>query len=251
MIASERYLKILNLLAQKDTATISEISDLLGISESTVRRDLITLSKQNKLIKVHGGALAKDSFSPYKEKSLSYKKYFNQNEKLEIAKKASSLISPGDFVYLDSGSTTYHMIDFLLKQNITYVTNSISIASEMLNQNFNVLILGGIVKPNTRAVIGGVAKKMIEKFNFSIGFFGTNGISFDRGFTTPDIQEAEIKKIAIKKCDKAFVLADISKFNLVSSITFSNLEDTYIITNKLKDSKLLNKLQQYTKVLEV
>ncbi|WP_250278386.1 DeoR/GlpR family DNA-binding transcription regulator [[Clostridium] colinum] len=251
MIANERYLKILNLLNSKGSITINEIVDLLNISESTVRRDLNTLDKEKKLIKVHGGAISNKSIYVTQEESLNHKKFINQDEKKEIAKKASTLIKPNDFVYIDSGTTTYEMTNFITEKSATYVTNSIPIAQNMIEKNFNVFILGGKIKPNTQAIVGSFAKECIKNFNFTIGFFGTNGISLKNSYTTPDIEEADIKKIAINKSNKVFVLCDSSKFNLVSSITFANIEDACIITNKFDDVSFLKSFKDKTKILEV
>nr|WP_317359582.1 DeoR/GlpR family DNA-binding transcription regulator [uncultured Tyzzerella sp.] len=251
MIANERYLKILNFLDAKQSVTISELVNLLNISESTVRRDLATLDKEKKLIKVHGGAISNKNSHIIQEESLEYKRFINQDEKKIIAQRASSLIKPKDFVYIDAGTTTYEMINFINEKSATYLTNSIPIAQSLISKNLNTIILGGKIKCNTQAIIGSFAKEYLQNFNFTIGFFGSNGISLQNGYTTPDIEEAIIKKIAMEKSDKSFVLCDSSKFNLVSSITFASLKEAFIITTKIKDIQLLEKLKEHTKILEV
>lgn len=251
MIANERYLQILNLLNQKQSITINEITELLGISESTVRRDLTTLDKQKKLIKVHGGAISNKSLYIADEQSLTDKKLIKTTEKKAIAQKASSLIKPKDFVYIDAGTTTYQMVTYIKEKSATYVTNSIGIATYLLENGFNVLILGGKIKQNTQAIIGCFAKDYIKNLNFNIGFFGTNGVSIKNGYTTPDIEEADIKKIAMQKCNKSFVLCDNSKFELVSCITFAPLKDATIITNNSLNNSLLALFKEHTNILEV
>ena len=250
MIANERYLKILQLLQNKQSITINEITKLLNISESTVRRDLNKLDKQKKLIKVHGGAIANKDFYIKGEQSLEDKRLINLDEKNLIAKKASSFIAPEDFVYIDAGSTTHQMVEFIKEKSATYLTNSIDIATALLERGFNVLILGGKIKKNTKAIIGSFAREYINACNFNIGFFGTNGLSVNNGYTTPDIEEADVKKIALRKCNKAYILCDNSKLDLVSSITFADIKDATIITNQSK-SPAINKLKQHTKILEV
>lgn len=251
MIANERYLKILNFLDAKQSVTISELVSLLNISESTVRRDLTILDKEKKLIKVHGGAISNKNTHIMQEESLEYKRFVNQDEKKIIAQRAASLIKPKDFVYIDAGTTTYEMISFINEKSATYLTNSIPIAQSLISKNLNTIILGGKIKCNTQAIIGSFAKEYLQNFNFTISFFGCNGISLKNGYTTPDIEEAIIKKTAIEKSDKSFILCDSSKFNLVSSITFASLKEAFIITTKIKDIKLLENLKEYTKILEV
>lgn len=250
MIVNERYLNILNLLNDKKSITISEIVNLLNISESTVRRDLNALDKQKKLIKVHGGAISNKISFITEEETLINKQSINVNEKKDIAKKAASLVNPKDFVYIDCGTTTYEIVNFLTEKNATYVTNSVSIASNLTQKGFNIFMLGGKIKQNTNAVIGSFAKEYIKKFNFNIGFFGTNGVSLKNGYTTPDIEEAEIKELAISKTHIPFVLLDSSKFNLAFSVTFSDLKDAYIITNKCNNNSISD-FKKQTKILEV
>lgn len=251
MIANERYFKILELLNQKQSITINEMTKLLNTSESTIRRDLTVLHNQKKLIKVHGGAISNQNLYISGEQSLTDKKLICQNEKKDIAKKATEFISPNDFVYIDAGTTTYQMVHFIKEKSATYMTNSINIATYLTENDFNVFIVGGQIKSTTQAIIGCFAKDYIQNFNFNVGFFGTNGISIQNGYTTPDIEEASIKKIAMSKCGKRFVLSDNSKFDLVSSVTFGDLKNATIITNISKNSTILNLMKQHTKILEV
>lgn len=250
MIANERYINILELVNQKGSITINEIIDLLNISKSTVRRDLNILDKEKKLIKVHGGAISNNSFHSIKEQSLKDKKMVNQPEKRLIAQKSSSLINSGDCVYIDSGTTTYQMATLIKEKNAIYITNSISIAKALLDKGFDTFMIGGKIKKNTEAIVGSFAKESIEKFNFSIGFFGTNGICLKNGYTTPDIEEAYIKQTALSKCRQAFILCDSSKFNLTFSTTFARLSEACIVTNKV-DNDFIKGLKKETKVLEV
>lgn len=251
MIVNERYLKILNLLDDKGSITINEIVDLLNISESTVRRDLNNLDKQNKLVKVHGGAISNKNLYITKDENINNKKLINQDKKILIAQKAVSFIKPNDFVYIDAGTTTLEMINFIKEKNAIYITNGLPIAETLIKKEFETIMIGGKIKNDTEATVGSFSKNFIEKLNFTVGFFGTNGVSLKNGFTTPDLEESYIKAKALNKSNKAFVLCDDSKFNLVSSITFAQLKDACIITNKFNNTKLLEKLKKQTKVLEV
>lgn len=251
MIANERYFKILDTLNQKQSITINEMTKLLNTSESTIRRDLTVLHNQKKLIKVHGGAICNPNLYISGEQTLTDKKLMYQNEKMDIAKKATDFILPNDFVYIDAGTTTYEMVHFIKEKSATYMTNSINIATYLTENDFNVFIVGGQIKLTTQAIIGCFAKDYIQNFNFNVGFFGTNGISIQNGYTTPDVEEASIKKIAMSKCGRCFVLSDKSKFDLVSSVTFGHLKNATIITNKFKDNTNLNLIKQHTEILEV
>ena len=91
------------------------------------------------------------------------------------------------------------------------------------------------LKENTQALVGGAAVEWLNKYNFTKGFFGTNGIHPEKGYTTPDISEALVKEAAIKRCTKFHILADSSKFGHVSSVTFAQFEDARIITDHIED----------------
>ena len=122
------------------------------------------------------------------------------------------------------------------------MTNSIYIARELSALKYKVFILPGEVKLSTDSIIGVSATQYLSRFNFSIGFFGVNGIHKDFGFTTPDINEAMVKEEAMKRCNKAYVLADSSKFDKVSQVSFGENKDIDIITEYRQDGKFKAKI---------
>ena len=143
MLTEKRYEVILNLLNEKNSVTVTEIKELLGISESTIRRDLAALDKAGKLIKVFGGAVAADGGFTTAEPSVAQKAEINKDEKTAIARYAASLIERDDFVYLDAGTTTGQMIDFIKEKSATFVTNAVSHAQQLAAQGYRVYLIGG------------------------------------------------------------------------------------------------------------
>ncbi|OLR59549.1 DeoR family transcriptional regulator [Anaerostipes sp. 494a] len=234
MLAQERFEKILELLRKEQSVSVSDLTRQLNTSESTIRRDLTALDKQGLLIKVHGGATAVKSVFALEE-AVTLKSKKNLDEKRKIAQYAADLVSSNDFVYIDAGTTTEFMIDYLKEQDVTYVTNGIGHARKLMNAGFHVILIGGEIKAVTEAVVGDDALENLEKYNFTKGFFGTNGIDGDRGLTTPDLKEASVKRKALSHCREVYILADHSKFHQISSVKFGNIEDTIIITDQLKN----------------
>ena len=108
-------------------------------------------------------------------------------------------------------------------------------------------LIGGELKHSTEAIVGSEAIANISKYNFTKGFFGTNGINVSLGLMTPDINEAMVKKAAIARCQKPFALADASKFHQISPITFAEFEEVKIITTTLVDDNY----KEYKTILEV
>lgn len=238
MLKEERFSKIIELVNEKGSVKTTEFSEALDTSLATVRRDLNELHELNKIVKVFGGASSiKNAQFISTEDDLDYKFTINTKEKDLIGKFAASLISENDFVYLDAGTSVEALIDYISAENTYYVTNSLTIGKKLSLIGKKVFIVPGEFKKGTGALIGASTCEYLDNFNFSIGFFGTNGIHEQVGFTTPDINEAMVKSKAISRCNKVYFLADSSKFGKVSKVTFSNNPNLEIITNVKNDGK--------------
>lgn len=247
VLTEERHQIIKQLLEQEAIVKLQDIVEATKASESTIRRDLSQLEAMGELVRVHGGA--KRNFSVELEPSVKEKLGQYQVEKVQIGKYAAQLIQDNEFVYIDAGTTTLAMLPHIKAKNITVVTNGLEIAQQLLELNVQTILIGGALKPTTLAVIGSVALNQLKQYQFSKVFMGTNGIDPQYGHTTPDIEEASMKRAAISQANQAYILADSSKFNKVSFCRVAALEDAAIITNSL-DKALKEKYQQYTKVEE-
>lgn len=234
MLSEERKGEILRIVNTNKSVTVQELRSILNVSESTIRRDITLLSREGRLVKVFGGAVALDNPPNAVELSVLAKEIMNRDEKRAIAEYAASLIVPDDYVYIDSGTTTEMMIEFIREKNATYVTNAVSHAKGLVRRGLKVLLIGGELKENTEAIVGADAILHIQKYHFSKGFFGTNGVNMKLGFTTPDVREALIKRVAIQNTQPGsrFILADHDKFGQSSAVTFSDFGGTVTITDK-------------------
>ncbi|WP_299996394.1 DeoR/GlpR family DNA-binding transcription regulator [uncultured Clostridium sp.] len=248
MLSEERHKLILEKVKNESVVYLNDLVKYLNTSESTIRRDLIALDKAGLLKKVHGGATAlKDISINTLDDIVENRKSLNMEEKFKIAKYAASLIKDNDLVYLDAGSTTELMINFINNTKAIFVTNGIVHARNLIKKNCTTYILGGELKLSTEAIVGAETVKSLRKYNFTKGFFGANGVDLERGFSTPDIKEAMVKEEALIRSKKRYVLCDKSKFDEISSITFADIQDAEIITTKLDNYKYRNKAE----ILEV
>lgn len=231
MLAEERFTRILSILEEEGSVEVSRLMETLGTSESTIRRDLNTLDARGVLVKVHGGAVRKDGQYQTRDDEVDLRKERNVEEKTRIAGYAATLIGENDVVYIDAGTTTELMIQSSINSKALYVTNAVGHAKKLSALGCRVYLLGGEFKGTTDAIVGEEAVVSLEKYNFTKGFFGANGVTREQGFTTPEPKEALIKQKAMEHAKEAFVLVDNSKFGEISTVTFGQLDRANIITD--------------------
>lgn len=232
MLTKQRHELILKLLKERGSITVTEIRDVLDISESTARRDITALDREGKLVKVFGGAVEAEQKVTAYEYTVAQKNDLNREEKDRIGAYAASLIQADDFVYLDAGTTTACIIDHLESAQATFVTNAVAHAQRLAARGMKVYLIGGELKASTEAVIGNQAMQTLKTYHFTKGFFGTNGATRQSGCTTPDANEALVKETAMKQCRRSYVLCDHSKFDQVSSVTFASFFSTTFLTDQ-------------------
>ena len=238
MLTQDRQAKILSILKEQGSVTVTRLTEVLDTSESTIRRDLTALANLGRLNKVHGGATALNQEFIKLEDNVEEKLTKNTQEKLAIAKYAAGQIQDDDFVFLDAGTTTLLMTSFLKNSKATFVTNGIEHCRQLAKNGCKTLVLGGQLKQSTEAIIGLVAAANLQKYSFTKAFIGANGVSEKQGYTTPDTEEAMLKAVAIERSFVSYVLADSSKFERVSAVTFGSLDCACIITDKCESEKI-------------
>ena len=141
------------------------------------------------------------------------------------------MLEADSYVYLDSGSTVRRLIDVLPQDpSITYVTDSAGHALRIAARGLRVRLLGGELKRQTESVVGPEALMAVERYNFALGFWGANGISSTAGLTTPDMEEAAVKRASMARCARTVVLADASKFDMVAAVVFAEIDACEVIT---------------------
>lgn len=226
---------------------LDDLVSLLDTSESTVRRDLDELESERKLHRIHGGAELPHSLQ--EEFTNQQKSIKNIQEKMQVARKAASLISNDDVIFVDAGTTNELLLGYLNQDNLTVVTNSIHHAAKLVDKNIQTIIIGGHVKKSTDASIGAVAYEQIKQLNFDKAFLGINGID-EEFLTTPDMEEAVIKKTVIENARKLYVVTDSSKIGRVSFAKVDKIENATIITNQ-SSGALMKKIKENTRVIEV
>jgi len=231
MLPSERQKKIVDLLSTRDVVTIPELITEFKISIETVRRDLAILEKQGRIQKVYGGAKIRDS--TFTEPTMESRIVNRLLQKESIGKKCCEFINDGDCIFIDSGSTTYHIAKHLTnKKNLTIITNSIPVVNELMNTDFEIIIIGGKLRHNERSIVTYDYIFNFSQLNIQKSFICIGGITTENGISDFNMQEAVTKKIIIERSKEVFVVADSSKFDRNVTISIAALNKiNYIITD--------------------
>ena len=238
MLTEDRFSRILAVVDAEGSVTVTDLVRRLETSESTIRRNLTAMHKKGLLTKVYGGAISlKRPELMVRDEKIVNRKAMYAEEKEKIARYAASLIGPEDFVFLDAGTTTEMMIDYITARQAVFVTHAVSHALRLAALDVRVILLGGEVKSVTETAVGEEALEYLEKFRFTKGFFGTNGISLENGFSTPDPKEAAIKTKALYASRRSYILADESKFGVESNVRFADFKDAKVITTTAPDGE--------------
>ena len=235
-LAAQRHDIITAQLRLHGAVRVGDLATLLDVSEMTVRRDLDALCELGVLDKVHGGATLRDDRSAF-EPGFDAKSRRNLEEKIAIGRTAASLVRAGTSIGLTAGTTTYHMAMSLVDvADLTVVTNCIHIA-EYLHQfpraDRTVLLIGGTRTPSD-ALVGPTAVQTLSQLQLDLVFMGVHGMSA-KGFTTPNLAEAETNRAFAQTTNDVVVLADHSKWNLNGLCTIMPLGDASMV---ITDSSL-------------
>lgn len=243
LLAEERKDRILQILEEEGSVKVSKLTKLFDVSIETVRRDLEALEKEGSLKRVYGGAVIKKN----RIHKLSYVKREKEfiDEKKEIAKTAIKYIEEGQSIALNNSTTNIEIARELKKnfKELTILTNSLMIASELADaEGFTIILTGGILNNKEYAFYGELSENVLSNFIVDKAFISVSGVSLTRGITDYLIGEVQIEKRIIEIAQEVIILADSSKIDSVSLIKVTEIhEANLIITDSKLDSKILNK----------
>ena len=240
MMQAERQKKILELLEQHNYVSFNYLIDVLGASKSTLRRDLFDLEKQNKLVRIRGGAALQnddaltDNISL--ERSFWERHSSNLAEKQRIAQAALNFIQPDDTILIDSGSTTYEL-GLRLKEyssNLMVATNDLHIAIELSSNNdINLIVIGGENRKNHFSLEGYFGERMLSEMHADTTFIGAGAIDINHGLMDLTTDAVKKKQAMINASREVIVLCDHTKFESIAFVRITKLSEIdRIITGK-------------------
>ncbi|MFA9378624.1 MAG: DeoR/GlpR family DNA-binding transcription regulator [Lachnotalea sp.] len=241
---SQRLNSIKEYIYQKKTVTLDQLCSEFNVSKNTIRRDIDELVSEEKIKKIYGGVTV-EGYKPMQ--SFDERNISNLQIKQTIAQNAATLINDNEIIFIDSGTTTMHMIEYVKdKKNLTILTNSIEVIMRSIPYpNINVISLSGTLNRKTLSFTGSSSATVLSNFNISKSFVAATGISIIGGASNSSPAETEIKRTALMKSQKNYLLVDHTKFGIISLMTFSNFDnlDT-IITDEMPPYDLKETLEK-------
>ncbi len=234
-LARQRHDVIVAEVRRRSSVRVSELAQLLGVSDMTVRRDLDLLDEAGLITKVHGGATLRLERST-EEPGFEAKSLRNIGEKHGIAMAAGASVRAGSAIGITAGTTTWQLASHIVDiPDLTVVTNSVRVA-DVLHQSHRsdrtVVLTGGVRTPSD-ALVGPVAVGALRSLHLDAVYMGVHGMSERAGFTTPNLMEAETNRAFVQATEHLVVLADHTKWNITGLSSIAGLNDAAeVITDR-------------------
>lgn len=244
MYAPERHRAIVERVSTGGRAAVVDLAEALNVTPETIRRDLSILERQGLVRRVHGGAIPvrRVGYQP----TVDSRSAMLIEEKGRIAEAALDEVPEEGAIIVDSGTTTGRLVAMLPHdRQLTVVTNSVQHAIALANrENITCLLLGGRVRGRTLACVDSWAINSLKGLTADVAIIGTDGVSVERGLTTPDRIEAEIKAAMLAAAFRKVVLADHTKFGDDHFAAFASLDDIdVIITDTGLDADMASQIE--------
>lgn len=241
MLAEERRLRIVELLRERKSVEIAELSELFAVAQETIRRDLKKLEEEGILRRTHGGATIEDrqTIAP-----LATRAEANREEKERIGRRALDFVKEGDRIIIDGGTTTLQLARALKsnRRSASIVTNALNIALELAGlPELAVDVVGGTLSESSLTLIGPETEKAFARYRVSKVFLAASGITCEWGLGISNSFEAAVKKAMIEAADEVILLADSSKLGKEGLVSFAPLTKvSLLLTDKGADPKTLD-----------
>lgn len=245
--------QLLEMLRQRESLTVEDTVELMGISEATARRLFSRLEEERKLIRFHGGVRLPEL--PMSSYSFLVSSVHAVAEKQQIGEFAATLVRSGESIFIDAGTTTLRMAEALAARcragevtELTVVSNSLA-GIVALSSACRVILLGGECRPDRFDLVGGLTRGNLEKFRFDCAFFGLDAASSNGALMTTDAETAEINALFIRNSTRAVALADAEKFERTSLLTFATLEEIdAVITDRRLPEAIRGRIESCCKL---
>ncbi|NJK92668.1 MAG: DeoR/GlpR transcriptional regulator [Blastochloris sp.] len=242
MLAVERQRRILDLVQNQGSVRTTELAQVLGVTEETVRRDFEKLEQEGQVLRAHGGATRLEASR--RDLPLSSRETENVQEKQRIAGLALRWIEPGDTVLFDASSTVFELARLLPDMSVTVVTSALKVAVELSSRpSVQVVLTGGVLSHRSLSCQGALADQALECYHIEKAFLSCRGVDVERGLSEANEEQARLKRRMMELSDHVYLLCDGSKMGLKSSFYFAKLSEVgSLITDREPEMELKQKL---------
>ncbi|ALE04809.1 hypothetical protein AL755_03780 (plasmid) [Arthrobacter sp. ERGS1:01] len=232
MLSYERQREVLRHMRSHGAGNVNELAAAVGVSASTIRRDLREMDEQGLLTRVHGGASLADTDI---ESAHTARQNEHVAEKRRIGEAAAKLVRDHSTILITGGTTTEAMLPFLEgREGLTILTNGLNIAVQLSRQSaITVVVLGGILRPGELSLLGSLAEQTLDEFRVESAFIGSYGVDAASGIYGASVHEASTDRMLLRRLDSLVVLADGSKFTQRGPVRLAGVEQ---ITTLITDS---------------
>ena len=240
MFANERQNEIYKLIQRDGAVTAAKLVSLFGVSLETIRRDLLSMEKENLLRRVHGGAVAVGRMKLFSE--LRERNTENEDLKRELAKTAVSHVNEKEIIGIDSGSTAIFFAEELKKRfyELTVITHSVDVFEILgTHAEFKVILCGGYFLKSENAFYGPLTEDMISKLHIQKAFIFPTAVALEGGICDYQTDLYQVQRQMIKSSSEVFILADSSKFEKNALIKLCDMKNEYsYITDSLLSDEI-------------
>lgn len=228
MLALERKNIIKGLLLSQKSVLVADLAKRFEVTEETIRRDLKSLEKEGVAEKTHGGAIIAENVRSSFDRSMM-KNILSEN-KGKMALLSRAYIRNGHCIFFDSSTTVQYLLPLLHDIQVTIATNAVDAIATCSNMdNISLLALGGVLNHRYRCFTGSICSSIIGNYYFDLSVISCRTLSIEQGLTDSDGEDAEIKRLAIKRSKKIIVLADHTKFDKVSFVKVCDVKQVDVL----------------------
>jgi DeoR/GlpR family transcriptional regulator of sugar metabolism len=255
-LVNERRVEILNALEKNEKVSVRELSQILGVSALTVRRDIAALAANRHIDRFHGRvALFRPEEPGHVELVVPEENIFSSGltaNKLAIAKYAAGLVEDGDTIFINTRSTAISMLPYIQARQVTVITNNVRAIEFEHRDDMNLVFTGGEIRFPKESMVGTFAVSALSKVTASKCFLGCNGVNAEEGVTTAVLPEATINGMMLTRANKRYILADKSKVGRRLNFLYGGIRDIHtLITDTEANPAELALIRKSVEVVQV
>ena len=228
-------------ITEHKTVSLDTLCEVFQVSKNTIRRDVGQLVTDGSVKKVYGGVSAVGSGSEFQTlTTFTDRNLILAKEKNAMCRHAATMIEDNDIIFIDSGTSTQALIDYIAHKHCVIITNSLQVSCRALPYpNLTIISLPGKLNRDTLSFAGSESEQYLGSYNITKAFMSCTGVSIENGLTNATMEEYLIKKTIVNNCRNVILMADHTKFGKFTLRTYCSLSDIHqIVTDQMPDAEI-------------